>query len=84
MVNIFRFETNKDHLRPVLIFLFNQKKTAAEAHRILVETYGADTLPVDTCERWFKRFRSGDFNVSDKKKKRENRPKQFEDTELVL
>jgi len=22
----------------------------------------------DTCERWFKRFRSGDFNVSDKER----------------
>lgn len=73
------FEPNKEHLRHVLIFLFNQKKKAAEAHRILVETYSADTLSVDTCERWFKRFRS-DFDVSDKE--RENRPKKFEDIEL--
>lgn len=74
------FEPNKEHLRHVLIFLFNQKKKAAEAHRILVETYGVHTLSADTCERWFKRFRSGDFDVSDKE--RENRPKKFEDTEL--
>lgn len=74
------FEPNKEHLRHVLIFLFSQRKKAAEAHRILVETYGAHALSVDTCERWFKRFRSGDFDISDKKCK--NRPKKFEDTEL--
>jgi len=36
----------KQHLRVVLIFCFNWKKSAAEAHRILVEVYG-DTAPTD-------------------------------------
>jgi len=35
----------KQHLRKVLIFCFNWKKSAAEAHRMLVEVYG-DT-PID-------------------------------------
>ena len=71
VVNMSSFEPNKEHLRHVLIFLFSQRKKAAEAHRILVETYGAHALSVDTCERWFQRFRSGDFDVKDKE--RENR-----------
>lgn len=74
------FEPNKEHLRHVLIFLFNKKKNAAEAHRTLVEIYGEHSPSVDTCERWFKRFRNGDFDV--RNIKRENRPKKFEDTEL--
>ena len=39
-----KFEPNKSHLRKVLIFCFIWKKTAAEAHRILVEVYD-DSVP---------------------------------------
>lgn len=35
---------------------------------------------IKTCERRFERFKRGDFDVTDKK--RENRPKKFEDVEL--
>ena len=38
------FVLTKQHLREVLIFCFNWKKNAAEAHRMLVEIYG-DTAP---------------------------------------
>ena len=34
------FEPNKRHLRELLIYFFNLKKSAAEAHRLLVEAYG--------------------------------------------
>ncbi|EFN60719.1 hypothetical protein EAG_09358, partial [Camponotus floridanus] len=33
----------KHHLREVLLFLFNSKKSAAESHRVLLETYGEHT-----------------------------------------
>ena len=74
------FEPNKRHLREVLIFCFKWKKIAAEAHRMLVEVYG-DSAPSDkTCREWFRRFKSGDFDVEDKERSR--RPKAFEDEEL--
>jgi len=38
------FMLTKHHLREILIFCFNWKKSAAEAHRMLVEVYG-DTAP---------------------------------------
>ncbi|KYM78243.1 Lachesin [Atta colombica] len=45
------FVLTKQHLREVLIFFFNWKKSAAEAHRMLVEVYG-DTAPTDkSCRR---------------------------------
>ncbi|EFN86763.1 hypothetical protein EAI_11943, partial [Harpegnathos saltator] len=48
---------NKRHLREVLIFCFNWKKTAAEAHRMLVEVYG-NNVPFDkTYREWFRRFK---------------------------
>ncbi|KAG5327623.1 MOS1T transposase, partial [Pseudoatta argentina] len=56
------------------------KKSAAEAHRMLVEVYG-DTAPTDkSCREWFRRFKDGDFSVEDKP--RFGQPKKFEDKEL--
>ena len=59
---------------------FIQNKSAAEAHRILVETYGDNALSVTTCRDWFQRFKSNDFKLEDKE--RFGAPKQFEDKEL--
>jgi len=43
----------KQHLREILIFYFNWKKSAAEAHRMLIEVYD-DTAPIDkSCREWF-------------------------------
>ena len=47
-------------------FCFNWKKSAAEAHRMLVEVYG-DTAPTNkSCKKWFRHFKDGDFSVEDK------------------
>ena len=67
-------------MREVLIFCFNWKKSAAEAHRMLVEVYG-DTAPIDkSCREWFRRFKDRGFNVKDKP--RSGQPKKFENKEL--
>ena len=67
-------------MREVLIFCFNWKKSAAEAHRMLVEVYG-DTASTDKlCREWFRRFKDGDFSAEDKPCSRQ--PKKFEDKEL--
>jgi len=34
----------KKHMREALLFCFNLKKSAAESHRMLVETYGDNVL----------------------------------------
>ena len=74
------FEPNKHHLREVLIFCFKWKKTAAKAHRMLVEVYGDSASSDKTCREWFRRFKSGDFDVEDKE--RSGRPRAFEGEEL--
>ena len=43
------FDPNARHLREVLIFCFNLKKTVAEAHRILSSTYGEAAFSERTC-----------------------------------
>ena len=71
----------KQHLREVLIFCFNWKKSAAEAHRMLIEVYG-DTAPTDKCREWFRRFKDGNFNVENKP--RSGQPKEFKELEALL
>ena len=68
--------TNYD-LRTALVFCYHLKKTAAESHRMLVETYGEHALGKTQCFEWFKKFKSRNFDV-----RNENRgkpPKKFED-----
>ena len=55
----------KVFLRGVLLRYFNMKKTAAESHRILVEVHGEHALAERTCQKWFARFKSGDFGLED-------------------
>ena len=74
------YEPNSRHLREVLIFCFNMKKSAAEAHRMLSNTYGEAAISERTCREWFQRFKNGDFDVEDRHSG--GREKVFEDAEL--
>jgi len=47
------YEPNKRHLRELLIYFFNLKKSAAEVHRLLVEAYGDVALSERSCREWF-------------------------------
>ncbi|KAG5311890.1 MOS1T transposase, partial [Pseudoatta argentina] len=74
------FVPNKVYLRAILLHYFIQKKSAAEAHRILVQTYGDNALSDTTCRDWFRRFKNNDFQLEDKE--RSGAPKKFQDKEL--
>jgi len=74
------FKPKKHHLREVLLYFFSVKKSAAESHRLLVEAYGEAALPERTSHYWFRRFKSGDFDVEDKERAR--RAKLVKDAEL--
>ena len=55
-------------------------KSAAEAHRLLVERYGKAALSERSCREWFQKFRNGEFDIE--YKERSGRPKVYEDAEL--
>lgn len=74
------FVPPKRHFREALLFCFHLKKSAAESHRMLSEAYGEYTPSIKTCEYWFRRYRSGDFDTEDKA--RPGQPKKFKDGEL--
>ena len=60
------FEPNKCYLWELLIYFFNLKKSAAEAPRLLVETYGKAALSERSCREWFKKFKNSEFDIEDK------------------
>ena len=72
------FVPNSYHLREVLLHYFILQKTAAES--ILVEVYGEHALSETMCRDWFRRFKSGVFDLSNKDLGKS--PNKFEDAEL--
>ena len=74
------FEPNKRHLRELIIYFFNLKKSAAEANRLLVETYGEAALSERSCREWFQKFKNGEFDIEDRTYS--GRPKVYDDAEL--
>lgn len=79
-VKMSEFEPTKQHIREALLFCFNLKKSAAETHRMLVNTYGDCAPSKTTCSDWFTRFQSGDFDTKDKE--RPGQKRKFKDDEL--
>ena len=74
------YEPNSRHLREVLIFCFNMKKSVAEAHRMLSNTYGEIAISERTCREWFQHFKNSDFDIEDRHGG--GREKVFKDAEL--
>ena len=62
------FVPNKVYLRGILLHYFIKNKSAAEAHRILVETCGDNVLSDTTCRDWFRRFKNNDFKLEDEER----------------
>jgi len=57
-----------------------KKRSTAEAHKILIETYGDHALLETICRDWFRRLQNNDFDVEDKECS--DAPKKVEDEEL--
>jgi len=56
-------EVNKVHYRHILFYYFKKGKRAAEAHKKICRVYGDDVLTER--QKWFAKFRSGDFDIND-------------------
>ena len=60
-------------IAPVILHYFISKKS----HRIFVKVYGENA---STCRDWFRRFKSGDFDLSNKDRGKSS--KKFKNAEL--
>ena len=55
------------------------KKSAAEAHPLLLETYGEADLSERIRREWFQKFKNNEFDIEEKECS--GKPKVYEDTE---
>ncbi|VDD77281.1 unnamed protein product [Mesocestoides corti] len=74
-------ESKKRRLRFILLFYFIKGRKAAEAHKAICEVYGSDCITENTCQNWFKKFRSGDFSLKDKR--RSGRPSEVDNQKII-
>ena len=77
---MFNFVPNSHRLREVLLHCFISKKAAAERHLILVNVCGEHDLSETTFRDWLQRFKSVNFDLSNKD--RGKLPKKLKDAEL--
>ena len=80
VVNMSSFEPNEEHLQHALILFFIQKKSASESHCFLVKMYSNNVPTQDARLLWFRRFKSGNFDLKDNE--RPGQPKNFKDDQL--
>lgn len=73
-------EIEKIHIRHCMLHYFHRHKTAAETVRVICETYGESSVSDDVCQYWFKRFKSGDIDLSYKSPS--GRPQKVENDDL--
>ncbi|GFU26314.1 histone-lysine N-methyltransferase SETMAR [Trichonephila clavipes] len=56
-------EVNEEKIRYILQFFFDNGENASQAAEIVNRVYGVDTVTANYVQFWFRRFRSGIFDV---------------------
>ncbi|GFS47279.1 histone-lysine N-methyltransferase SETMAR [Trichonephila clavipes] len=59
-------EVNKEKIRFILQFFFDKGENTSQVAKIANGVYGADTITANYVQFWFRRFRSGIFEVKDR------------------
>ncbi|XP_029648940.1 histone-lysine N-methyltransferase SETMAR-like [Octopus sinensis] len=56
---------HKQHIRHCLLYEFRRNSSTTEAMKNICQVY-PDAVKARTCRLWFKRFKDGDYDISDR------------------
>jgi len=59
-------DNQNEHFRHIMLFYFKKSKNAAQICKRICAIYSEDAVKERVCQKWFVRFRCGDFSVKDK------------------
>ena len=55
----------KQHFRYIMLYYFKKGKNATETQKMICAVYGKGSVTDQTCQKWFVKFRAGDFSLDD-------------------
>ena len=58
-------EEIRQHFQPIMLYYFQKGKNATETQKKICAVYGGGTLTDQMCQKWFVKFRAGDFLLED-------------------
>ena len=73
-------ENEKICFRSIMLYEFKRCETAVNCSKNICEAFGDNIVTIRMCQRWFKKFRDGDFDLCDKQ--RSGRPQSVDDNVL--
>ena len=76
-----KMEVSEEHIRHIMLYEFKKGNNATAATKNIRDVYGEEALNTRKCQRWFQKFRSGDYSLTDEA--RSGRPIEFDDELLV-
>ena len=55
----------KQHFWHIMLYYFKKSKNTAEIQKKICAVYGEGAATDRTCQKWFRKFRTGDFSLDD-------------------
>ena len=55
----------KQHFWHLMLYYFKKGKNATETHKKICTVYGEGAVTDRMCQKWFAKFRAGDFSLDD-------------------
>ena len=56
-------EEKKQHFQHIMFYYFKKGKNETETHKKICAVYGEGAVTDRTCQKWFAKFRAGDFSL---------------------